>query len=306
MSKRILATLFVAVSLSACDSVTDGVTDETATAAVDIVDGRLVFSNSTAFGDFIADAKEKDQPVIALLNWGDEIGFRSYVHAEALANGAEEDVAARKADAPAVIGGHDPFFKSLLSPEGELQVGDQLLRVDSTHSTLYAADGSVLRRAPIEEQVSNARIANSGSSVYPQKVDDFFGPIDETDRQLRRYRFTGAIDTDEYLLYWTVQGISEHDRLKKNWLRGWYYGDDDANTVRVTCTTTYYDMLSGGRPTVAFTRTETDQATNNDYVDVQIDYTVNVTSRPQLDSECTHYVNNKGGYTRTVMTSYSR
>ena len=314
MTKRALLALLALATLPACDTVVDPSADRasgpqnaarSANPDVRVEGDRLVFTDKEAFERFVKEAKAKEQPVLSLLNWGDAVGFTSYVHAEALAAQAEEkhakSRAAASAERPATVGGHDRFFKSLLNTAGELQVGDQLLRVDATHATLHAADGSVLRQTPIEAEPSEAE----SERVYPQQSVVTFGPIDESDRQLRRYRMTATIDTDEYLLYWTVQGITEHAKLKRNWYRGWYYGSENASLVRVTCTTTFYDPFLG-RPTVSNVVTESDQATNNDYVDVQLDWTLNTTYRPQFDATCTHYARATDGYSATTYTSLSR
>lgn len=315
MTKRTLTLLLVAATLAGCDAVSspdDQVVP--ATPDVSVVNGHLAFRDTTAFANFIKGAKAKGEPTLVLLNWGDEVGFRSYTHAEALAD--DEGVAARREGEAHVVGGHDLFFKSLLSPEGELQVGDQTLRVDSLYSTLYDKDGSVVRRALIEGEMGqsdpgvggvqdrqSARMASAG-----QSVDRYYGPVDTPSsdtRNLRRFRVSASIDTDEYVIYWSVSGITAHDKLKKNFYRGWYYGDERAREISVACNADFYDNVAGNR-IYSGSISDQDSETNTDWADVNITFTVNVLFRPSMDATCTHYFRNSEGYSDTITTSYSR
>ena len=259
-------------------------------------------------------AAAQDDAEIKMLEWGDRNGFRSLLRESVqdvgdfvpddapIANGVELAAARTGAE----IGASNPFFRSLLNANGELQVGDQLLHVGATHVTVYDADGAVVEYAPIDVRGSGADAATADANASARMVQNeqvqMFGPVravQET-RTLLKFQFTGRVYTEYYAFYLVSGAFSRHERLMKSWYRGYYYGADDSDTISVSCNT----VKRGANGT--YNEPHSDSEIDAEGADVTFNYIVGPTSDTPLGStvsaSCTHVVT-KDGYTKTLYTA---
>lgn len=169
--------------------------------------------------------------------------------------------------------------------------------------TVFNADGSVAEHAPIDVRAEAAGAARSSETMVEDQQVAQFGPVgvEQTTRTLLKFQFTGRVYTEHYAFYLVSGAFSRHERLKKGTFRGYYYGEDAANTIGISCNVVKRD---GSFPN--YTESYNDNEIKSEDADVTFNYIVGPTSQTPpgstVSASCTHVVT-KDGYNKTLSTA---